>query len=190
LSHILKVEQDVVQAAVNLTAMPVLGTEFPNNAIGNAFKTAAQVIASKAGVAVVKVTQNGYDTHSNQQATQQRLLKDLAEGITAMRAALQEIERWDATLMMTYCEFGRRPKENQSGGTDHGTANAQFVLGGRVKGGLYGLPPALTRLDGNGNMPFAVDFRDLYATALERWWGVNSTAALNGTFRPLDVLKA
>jgi len=59
-----------------------------------------------------------------------------------------------------------------------------------VKGGLYGLPPALTRLDGNGNMPFAVDFRDLYATALERWWGVNSTAALNGTFRPLDVLKA
>ena len=190
LSHILKVEQDVVQAAVNLTAMPVLGTEFPNNAVGNAFKTAAQVIASKAGVAVIKVTQNGYDTHSNQQATQQRLLKDLADGMTAMRAALQEIARWDATLMITYCEFGRRPKENQSGGTDHGTANAQFVLGGRVKGGLYGLPPALTRLDGNGNLPFAVDFRDLYATALERWWGVNSTVALNGRFRPLDVLKA
>src|SRR6185503_1540131 len=81
LRHILKVEQDVVQAAGNLTAMPVLGTEFPNTAVGNAFKTAAQVIASKAGVAVVKVTQNGYDTHSNQQATQQRLLKDLAEGI-------------------------------------------------------------------------------------------------------------
>lgn len=190
LSHILKVEQDVAQAAANLTATYALRTEFPNNPLGNAFKTAAQVIASKAGVAVVKVTQNGYDTHSGQQGTQQRLLKDLAEGLTAMRAALQEIERWDSTMMMTYCEFGRRPKENQSGGTDHGTANAHFVLGGRVRGGLYGLPPALTRLDANGNLPFAVDFRDLYATALERWWGVNSTGALMGRFRPVDVLKA
>src|SRR5258706_8848645 len=190
LSHILKVEQDVVQAAVNLTAVPVLGTEFPNNAIGNAFKTAGQVIASKAGVAVVKVTQNGYDTHSGQPGTQQRLLKELADGMTAMRAAMQEIERWETTLMMTYCEFGRRPKENQSGGTDHGTANAHFALGGRVKGGLYGLPPALTRLDANGNLPFAVDFRDLYATALERWWGVNSTVALSGRFRPVDLLQA
>jgi uncharacterized protein (DUF1501 family) len=190
LNHVLKVEQDVGQAAVSLTANYALRTEFPNNQVGNAFKTAAQVIASKAGVAVVKITQNGYDTHSGQQGTQQRLLKELAEGLTAMRSAMQEIERWDTTLMMTYCEFGRRPKENQSGGTDHGTANAHFVLGGRVKGGLYGLPPALTRLDANGNLPFAVDFRDLYATALERWWGVNPAVALNGRFRALDLLKA
>ena len=190
LNHILKVEQDVTQAAVNLNANYTFRTEFPNNALGNAFRTAAQVLASKAGVAAVKVTQNGYDTHSGQQGTQQRLLKELAEGLTTMRAAMQEIGRWDATLMMTYCEFGRRAKENQSGGTDHGTANAQFVLGGRVKGGLYGLPPALTRLDGNGNMPFAVDFRELYATALERWWGVNSAPALNGRFRGLDLLNA
>ncbi len=190
LNHILKVEQDVGQAAVSITASYALRTEFPNTQVGNAFKTAAQVIASKAGVAVVKVTQNGYDTHSGQQGTQQRLLKELAEGLTAMRTAMQEIERWDSTMMMTYCEFGRRPKENQSGGTDHGTANAHFVLGGRVKGGLYGLPPALTRLDANGNLPFAVDFRDLYATALERWWGVNPAVALNGRFRALDLLKA
>jgi uncharacterized protein (DUF1501 family) len=189
LNHILKVEQDVAQAAVNLTAAYTFRTEFPNTPVGNAFKTAAQVIASKAGVAVVKVTQNGYDTHSGQQATQQRLLKELAEGMTAMRAAMQEIERWEATLMMSYSEFGRRPRENQSGGTDHGTANAHLVLGGRVQGGLYGLPPALTRLDANGNLPFGVDFRDLYATALERWWGVNSTVALNGRFRPVDLLK-
>ena len=97
--------------------------------------------------------------------------------------------------MMTYCEFGRRPKENQSGGTDHGTANAHFVLGGRVKGGLYGLPPALTRLDGNGNLPFAVDFRDLYATALERWWGLHQRSAVTAEWRdlvhsrPVDVIE-
>ena len=56
-------------------------------------------------------------------------------------------------------------------GDAHRNANAHFVLGGRVKGGIYGLPPSLTWLDGNGNLPFAVDFRDLYMTALERWRG-------------------
>jgi uncharacterized protein (DUF1501 family) len=190
LKHLLKVEQDVVQAAANLTSNYTFRAEFPNHPFGNALKTAAQVIASKAGVAAVKVSHNGFDTHSGQQGSQQRLLKELADGLAAMRAALQESGRWDSTLLMTYCEFGRRPKENQSGGTDHGTANAHFVLGGRVKGGLYGLPPALTRLDGNGNLPFAVDFRDLYATALDQWWGINSNVALNGKFTPLDVLKA
>ncbi len=189
LNHLLKVEQDIVQAAGNLNTDYALRAEFPPHPLGNAFKTAAQVIASKAGVAAVKVTHNGYDTHSGQQGTHSRLLKELAEGLTAMRAAMREIGRWDATLLMTYCEFGRRPQENQSGGTDHGTANAHLVLGGRVKGGLYSLPPALSRLDGNGNLPFAVDFRDLYATALEKWWGVDSTVALLGKFRAVDVLK-
>ena len=190
LNHILKVEQDVVQAASNLNTNYTFRTEFPNHQFGNALKTAAQVIAAKAGVAAVKVSHHGFDTHSGQQGTQQRLLKELAEGLVAMHAAMREIGHWDMTLMMTYAEFGRRPRKNQSGGTDHGTANAHFVLGGRVKGGLYGLPPALTRLDGNGNLPFAVDFRDLYATALEKWWGVSSMAALNGKFTPVDVLIA
>ena len=190
LNHILKVEQDVAQAAANLAPNYTLRTEFPQHAFGNALKTVAQVVANKAGVAAVKVSHTGFDTHSGQLGTQQRLLKELAEGLVALRAALQEAGRWDAALIMTYCEFGRRPHENQSGGTDHGTANAHFVLGGRVRGGLYGLPPALTRLDGNGNLPFAVDFRDLYATALDQWWGIDSNVALNGRFRPVDVLKA
>ena len=190
LKHILRVERDVVQAASSLNANYAFRAEFPSHPFGNALKTAAQVVASQAGIAVVKVTHNGFDTHSGQLGVHQRLLKELADGLVAMRAALQEIGRWDSTLMLTYAEFGRRPKENQSGGTDHGTANSHFVLGGRVKGGVYGLPPALTRLDGNGNLPFAVDFRDLYATALERWWGVNSSVALNGRFTPVDVLRA
>ena len=83
-------------------------------------------------------------------------------------------------MIATYAEFGRRPHENQSGGTDHGTSSAHFVLGGAVKGGLYGAAPALDRLDGNGNLPFAVDFRSYYATFLERWWGIDSKAVLGG----------
>lgn len=59
-----------------------------------------------------------------------------------------------------------------------------------MKGGLRGLPPGLNRLDGNGNLPFAVDFRDLYATVLEGWWKVNSAGPLGGRFTPMDLLKA
>jgi hypothetical protein len=57
-----------------------------------------------------------------------------------------------------------------------------------ARGGLYGLPPALGRLDGNGNRPFAVDFRDFYATALERWRGVLSAPVLNGRFNLIEFL--
>ena len=92
--------------------------------------------------------------------------------------------------MLTYAEFGRRPKENQSGGTDHGTANVHFALGGRVAGGLYGAAPELDALDGDGNPAFAVDFRGLYATVLERWWGIDSRDALGGRFAPVPFVKA
>ena len=112
------------------------------------------------------------------------------ERLAALKSALSEIGRWDDTLVVTYAEFGRRPRENASAGTDHGTASAHFVLGGRVKGGLYGQRPALDRLDGNGNMPFSVDFRDIYATVLERWWGLDTSVALRGRFAPLAILRA
>ena len=190
LAHIMKVERDIVQAAAGLNGEHAYATEFPRSPFGSAIRTASQVIASRAGIAVVKVALNGFDTHSNQPGTHARLLKDLAEGLSALRSALVEIGRWQSTLVMTYAEFGRRPRENLSNGTDHGTANVHFLLGGGVKGGLYGPPPELARLDGNGNLPFAVDFRDLYATVLEGWWGMDSSRALNDRFRSLDILKA
>ena len=190
LAHILKVERDIVQAAANLRADHVYATAFPATTFGNAIRTAARIMAGKAGVAAVKVSLNGFDTHISQPGTQARLLKDLAEGLAALRTALVEIGRWNSTLIMTYAEFGRRPRENRSNGTDHGTASAHFVLGGRVKGGLYGPAPALNRLDGNGNLPYATDFRDLYAAVLSGWWGLDSNRALRGRFTPVEVLKA
>lgn len=101
-----------------------------------------------------------------------------------------ELGLWQGALGMTYAEFGRRPRQNLSNGTDHGTVNPQFVFGGRVRGGLYGSPPVLDRLDGSGNLAHAVDFRSLYATVLERWWNVRSADVLGGRFEPLDLLRA
>jgi uncharacterized protein (DUF1501 family) len=189
LRHILKVEADVMQAASHLNADYTFKTEFPQGAFGTAIKTASQVIANRAGVAVVRVTLTGFDTHSGQLNTQARLLGELSGGLATLKNALDELDRWNNTLVLTYAEFGRRPKENLSNGTDHGTASVHFALGGRVIGGMYGEPPALDRLSADGNPAYAIDFRDVYATVLERWWGVPSSGPLGARFTPLPIVR-
>jgi len=188
LEHILRIERDITLSSERLQAGRKFATDFPKNPFGNSVNTAAQLAGNQAGIAVVRLTLGSFDTHANQLGTQGNLLKQLGEGLAALREALVEIGRWDSTVIATYAEFGRRPKENQSGGTDHGTASAHFVLGGTVKGGLYGAAPALDRLDGNGNLPFAVDFRGYYATFLDRWWGIDSKAVLNGRYATLAIV--
>ena len=88
---------------------------------------------------------------------------------------------------MTVSEFGRRPGENGSG-TDHGTAAPHFFIGPGVKGGRYGEPPSLTALDEHGNLVHTVDFRTMYATALQGWLGVDAAAILGKGFAPLPLL--
>jgi uncharacterized protein (DUF1501 family) len=190
LEHILKVEADIMQAASHLNANYAFKTEFPQGGFGNSIKTACQVIANQSGVAVVRVTLTGFDTHSGQAATQARLLGELADGIVALQGALVELGKWKETLVISYAEFGRRPKENLSGGTDHGTSSVHFALGGRVAGGLYGERPSLDRLSGDGNPAFAIDFRSMYATVLDKWWGVPSVDMLGGRFAPVPILRA
>lgn len=189
LAHILKVEREAAQAAAGLVGDHAFSTVFPPGAFGNAVRTAAQVIAAQSGVAAVKISLGGFDNHRGQLPVHARLLKDLADGLVALKAALIEIRRWDSTLVMTYSEFGRRAAENRSAGTDHGTASAHFAMGGRVRGGIYGQPPALSRLDGNGNLPHAVDFRDLYSTVLAGWWNLPPGIAVGAQFQPVSFLR-
>ena len=188
LAHILRVERDVRASAEKLTADRKFETSFPPGAFGSSVGTAAQLAANESGVSVVRLSLGSFDTHANQLGTHANLLRQLAEGIDSLRAALIEAGRWESTVIATYAEFGRRPRENQSGGTDHGTASAHFVTGGAVKGGLYGAAPALDRLDGEGNLPHAVDFRSYYATFLERWWGIDSKPVLGSRFEPLAII--
>lgn len=188
LAHLLKIESDIQQAAQGLRSAHSFRTEFPKNMLGNNLKTAAQVVAANARVAAIKISHNGFDTHSNQLNVQARLLAELAEGLGAFQAALQELDRWNTTLIMTYAEFGRRPQQNASQGTDHGTANTHLLLGGSVRGGLYGERPPLTQLE-NDNLRHAVDFRSLYTTVAEKWWGVTASNLFGARYAPLNVLK-
>lgn len=191
LAYIQRVESDIRHAAVKLNGQgPAFSfkTEFPQGGFGNTVRTACQVLGSGAEVAVLRLTLSGFDTHQNQPGIHSNLLKQLADGLTALRSALVELNRWQHTLALSYAEFGRRPKENQSRGTDHGTANVHFALGGAVRGGLYGEQPSLARLDGSGNMDFGTDFRSVYATVLERWWQKESRQTLGGRFAPLGFV--
>ncbi|MGL4573904.1 MAG: DUF1501 domain-containing protein, partial [Burkholderiaceae bacterium] len=176
LGHVAKVESDIVHAAARLAAPVQLKTVFPNGGFGNAVRAGAQVLASGA-VPVVRLTLNGFDTHQNQLGAHAALLTQLGEGMVALRSAMQELNLWNDTLILTYSEFGRRPRENGSAGTDHGTASVHFALGGRVSGGMFGAAPSLAQLDGTGNVAHAIDFRSVYASVLKDFLGLDARLA-------------
>ena len=207
LAHVLEVEHEIQRAADRLrpaNAQAMLRTPFPPGNFGNLVKTAMQIVADTQtysnrranqrvpgqGVAAIRLTLNGFDTRHDQPGRHQNLLEQFSQGMAAMRSALTEMNRWDSTLIMTYSEFGRRAGENDSRGTDHGTVAPHLIAGGAVRGGLYGVPPALDWLDGNGNLPVGVDFRSVYATVLEHWWGIDSRPVLGQRFPLLPVLRA
>lgn len=189
LAHLLRVEHDIARAGAELRPDTRFATEFPRGPFGSAVQHAAEVAATRR-VPIVRITLAGFDTHRNQANAHAALLGQVAEGLIALRAALGEVDLWRDTLVLTYSEFGRRPRENGSDGTDHGTANVMFAFGPRVAGGFVGEAPSLGRLDEDGNLLHTTDFRAVYATVLERWWGLDSTRVLGGRYALLPLLRA
>lgn len=188
LAHVLTTQRELMRATEgineHLTRAPELGVDFPKHRLGKQLEIAAQLIASGLPLMVVRVTHGSFDTHANQPNQHANLLKQLDEGLAALRQALVEHDRWRDALVMTYSEFGRRAAQNGSRGTDHGTAAPHLIMGGGVKGGLYGKHPSLTDL-ASGDLKHHVDFRQLYRTA-GRWLGLELPSL--GAHRPLDLL--
>ena len=160
---------------------------YPGTPIGRSLALAAQIVGSKLGTRVLFVQLGSFDTHTTQKGTQDRLLANFADGISAFYADLAAHGNDNRVLTMTFSEFGRRVAENGSRGTDHGSAAPVFVIGGGVKGGLYGQHPSLDALD-NGNLTFTTDFRSVYATVLEKWLKRPSSGVIGGSFAQLPLL--
>ncbi|HJN43347.1 MAG: DUF1501 domain-containing protein [Vicinamibacterales bacterium] len=139
------------------------------------------------------INYGGFDHHSNQDASHARLLLGLGDALKGFFEDMERIGRADDVAMMIFSEFGRRPGQNASDGTDHGTAGPMFILGKHVTGGLYGAYPSLTDLDvifgyEDGNLKFTTDFRRVYATMIKEWMGYDDTdTLLRGDFAPLGV---
>ena len=97
---------------------------------------------------------------------------------------------FSSVVVMMFSEFGRRVPENVNLGTDHGTANLMFVAGTKVKGGLYGTVPSLTKLDKGDNLIYTTDFRRVYATMISGWLGHSDTKELlRGDFEPFGMFQ-
>lgn len=163
--------------------------DYPNTPLGTGFKMLAQAMSSNLGVRVFHIGMGGFDTHTNEVASQARLLGQLSDAMSAFYQDLEAHGRAQDVLMMTWSEFGRRAQENANNGTDHGTAGPMFLLGGGLSGGLYGAAPSLTNLD-NGNLKYTVDFRSVYATVLESWLGAPADEVLGDRYERLPFLAS
>jgi uncharacterized protein (DUF1501 family) len=163
--------------------------EYGKDPLSGSLRVLASVIAQDPGTKVGYATLGGFDTHSNERKTQDELLTTLSDAISNFEADLVAHGKADDVLLVTWTEFGRRVKENGSQGTDHGDGGPMFVVGTGVKQGVYGDIPDLTKLDSNASVQWSTDFRSVYATILEGWLGVDSSAILGGRFTPLSFLN-
>jgi uncharacterized protein (DUF1501 family) len=163
--------------------------DYPASQLGNSLKLVTKLIGGGLATRVFYVSQGGYDTHTNQVGTHERLLKDLGDSLKAFVDDLKAQGNMERVVIMTFSEFGRRVAENASGGTDHGAAAPIFVVGSKVKAGLLGKAPSLAPADlFQGDLKYHVDFRAVYSTVLERWLNVKSEPILGGRFAPLDLV--
>lgn len=155
--------------------------KYPEGTFGNGLQFIAQMIAGGVDSKIFTVNLDGFDTHTNQLQPQNRLLKQLSDGVGAFYKDLEKHNLQDDVIVFAFSEFGRRVGENNGRGTDHGTAAPVYVIGKNVKGGVYGDHPDLTNLD-DGDLKYKVDFRCVYATLLEKWLRADSHEVLGQNF--------
>lgn len=158
--------------------------EYPNSRLARDLALVAQLIAGGMPTRVYYVNLGGFDTHANQLGTHSRLMTQFSEAVAAFCKDLKKLGHYDRVMVMSFSEFGRRVKENASGGTDHGVAGPMFLFGGGVKAGTYGKYPSLVDLD-KGDLKHNVDFRSVYATVLDNWMNFDSQRVLKRKFSHL-----
>ncbi|MEC7487558.1 MAG: DUF1501 domain-containing protein [Verrucomicrobiota bacterium] len=154
---------------------------YPNTKLAQSLKRVAALVHANMETRVYYVSQTGYDTHANQLNNHQRLLSELSAAMSAFQDDLNAHGKDDQVLTMTFSEFGRRPAENGSGGTDHGTAAPLFVMGSKVKGGLLGSAPDLG-ISEKEDLEYATDFRGIYSSVIDKWLEADSSHILGEKF--------
>jgi uncharacterized protein (DUF1501 family) len=162
---------------------------YPNTALANRLKLAAQLIDGGTGARLFYVSIDGFDTHSGQggaTGSHANLLGDVSGAIAAFYKDVSARGHGDRVCVMTFSEFGRRAKENGSHGTDHGSAAPMFLVGSKVKAGVVGAHPSLAKLD-DGNLVHHTDFRRVYAALLTDWLGLDAAKVLGKGFDKLPL---
>ena len=156
---------------------------YPSTRLGQNFAMVSRLIAGGMPTRIYYLSLGGFDTHTQQAAAHERLLKEMGDAVAAFLSDLKAQGNLGRVSLMTFSEFGRRVKENASGGTDHGAAAPMFLAGGGIKSGLLGKMPSLAPQDlFDGDVKYNTDFRSVYATVLEKHLGVKSAGILRTQF--------
>jgi uncharacterized protein (DUF1501 family) len=191
LAHLIRTQRDAAATAERLrnkiTGSGRYGRVIPGSALGRRLASVADVIADGVDAPVMKVTLPGFDHHISLRPRHDPLMTQLGAALAGFRTALIDMGYWKNTLVVVFSEFGRRPAENESRGTDHGTASPMFVMGGAVAGGVHGRQPRLDDLD-FGNLKHQVDFRQVYAGILRGWWNMPQNEFVRRGFTPVEVV--
>jgi uncharacterized protein (DUF1501 family) len=192
-----------IDAAMNTLDKVALVTKYlpsltyPTSGLGQTMKTVAGAMATGVGTKVFWVQLGGFDTHASQvgaNGAYPRLMTELNDAVTAFYTDLRNQGLLNQVVVMGFSEFGRRAYENGSVGCDHGAAGLMFVLGGLVRGGLYGTAASLSPDPGNptlenngGDVRHETDFRSVYARVVDGWLGADSVFLLGADFRRPDL---
>lgn len=165
------------------------GRAFPGTRFGQELKVVSQLIRGGMPSKVYYLSRGGFDTHTNQAGAHAQLLKEVGDALLEFDRELENTGQNRRVVVMVYSEFGRRVKENASGGTDHGVAAPLFVMGGPVKGGFYGKRPGMApdQLI-KGDLAHTTDYRSVYATLLEKHMGIDAKPVLLKSFQPLEFI--
>ncbi|MEM7085624.1 MAG: DUF1501 domain-containing protein [Bacteroidota bacterium] len=164
----------------------------PNADLANQLAIVARLIKGGLGTKVYMVTLDGFDTHANQVDQHRRILEDVANSMKSFYEDLGATGMDTNVLSMTISEFGRRPYENGSLGTDHGAASPVLLFGPGLEGsGFVGQHPDITEWDNNDNLIPTSDFRDVYSSILTDWFCLDPTVLdlilLGQTYESLDL---
>jgi len=162
--------------------------EYAADPIAQSLNDVAKVMFADLGTRIFYTQQGSYDTHSGELATHAKLIGEVSTGVADFYDDLKEHERENDTVIVMFSEFGRRIRDNGSG-TDHGSGGVAFVIGGSVKGGMYGEYPSLKAEDQlEGDLHFNNDFRSTYSTVLDKWLHLDAAPIVNGQFEQFDFI--
>ncbi len=185
---------DALKGADILATAPHMYTsdvEYSNTEVGRYMKNIAQTHLADFGTRVLFTTSpyNGFDTHAAEATAHAALWSDVSNNVETFFADLRDHGKAENTLLFLFSEFGRRIFDNGSG-TDHGAASVAFAVGDKVKGGIYGVYPSMERRDHieGGNLAPTMDFRQVYATIVEDWFGQDPVPVIGGNFEKIPFL--
>jgi uncharacterized protein (DUF1501 family) len=171
-----KLRQDL--GGIGAFSSPV---SYPDTSFSHKLAGLAAFIAAGLPMRAVTIrAAGGYDTHSDQAADLDRNLRETCEGLLAFQRDLEARGLDDRVMTEMWSEFGRRPEENGSAGTDHGAAGCAFVIGSKAKGEMVGEFPGLANLDADENLRVTSDFRGMYCSLLEQWLGQDAGPIIPG----------